>query len=119
MKVVSKHEGVAIGRHERAAIGRQTDLVLDASLPKHKNHMVAVGGHTHLPPTHCLVSQGPIVPMSGCPSVLVSLSPWRDRETHRGGGGGGETYKGGTEKRTFFVTDTHTWTEFHLEVVPT
>ena len=25
------------GRHEGEAMGRQTDLVLDASLPKHKN----------------------------------------------------------------------------------
>ena len=26
-----------MGRHEAEAMGRQTDLVLDASLPKHKN----------------------------------------------------------------------------------
>ena len=26
-----------MGRHEGAAMGRQTDLVLNASLPKHKN----------------------------------------------------------------------------------
>ena len=38
MKVVSRHEGVAMGRHEGGLWGdRQTDLVLDASLPKHKN----------------------------------------------------------------------------------
>ena len=37
MKVVLKHEGVAMGRHEGAAMERHTDLVLDASLPKHKN----------------------------------------------------------------------------------
>ena len=37
MKVVSKHVGVAMGRHVGAAMGRHTDLVLDASLPKHKN----------------------------------------------------------------------------------
>ena len=36
LKVVSKHVGLAMGRHVGAAMGRHTDLVLDASLPKHK-----------------------------------------------------------------------------------
>ena len=34
---MGRHEGVAMGRHEGVAMGRHTDLVLDASLPKHKN----------------------------------------------------------------------------------
>ena len=33
---VPKHEAEAMGRHEAEAMGRLTDLVLDASLPKHK-----------------------------------------------------------------------------------
>ena len=32
-----RHEGEAMGRHEGEAMGRRTDLVLDASLLKHKN----------------------------------------------------------------------------------
>ena len=34
---MGRHEAVAMGRHEAVAMGRPTDLVLDASLPKHKN----------------------------------------------------------------------------------
>ena len=35
-----------MGRHEGEAMGRQKDLVLDASLPKHKNFFIrAYGGH--------------------------------------------------------------------------
>ena len=33
---MGRHEAVAMGRHEAVAMGRPTDLVLDASLPKHK-----------------------------------------------------------------------------------
>ena len=33
---MGRHVGVAMGRHVGAAMGRHTDLVLDASLPKHK-----------------------------------------------------------------------------------
>ena len=35
-----------MGRHEAEAMGRQTDLVLDASLPKHKNQNN--GDHSNL-----------------------------------------------------------------------
>ena len=34
---MERHEAEAMGRHEAEAMGRQTDLVLDASLSKHKN----------------------------------------------------------------------------------
>ena len=34
---MGRHEGEAMGRHEGEAMGRQTDLVLNALLPKHKN----------------------------------------------------------------------------------
>ena len=36
-KILVENEAEAMGRHEGEAMGRQTDLVLDASLPKHKN----------------------------------------------------------------------------------
>ena len=36
-EAMGRHEAEAMGTHEAEAMGRQTDLVLDASLPKHKN----------------------------------------------------------------------------------
>ena len=36
-EAMGRHEAEAMGRHEAEAIGTPTDLVLDASLLKHKN----------------------------------------------------------------------------------
>ena len=37
---MGRHEGEAMGRQEGEAMGRPTDLVLDVSLPKHKNFIL-------------------------------------------------------------------------------
>ena len=42
---MGRHEAVAMGRHEAVAMGRPTDLVLDASLPKHKNRNAKTETH--------------------------------------------------------------------------
>ena len=63
------------------------------------------------------MSPCPSVPFSQCPDVLVSNLLGGMKNTQAGDG---ETLKRGEEGETHnFVTDTHTHTGVHIEMVPT